>query len=56
MTHHTMSYLAIAFKVGITVVGFGVLYVLLTISRRRNRIAQRKIDDSIVRRDLDPGE
>jgi hypothetical protein len=50
MTYQTMSYLTIVFKVGITLIGILVLSIVLTISRRRNRIAQKKIDDAIVHR------
>ena len=50
MTYQTMSYLTIVFKVGITLIGILVLSIVLTISRRRNRIAQKKIDDAIVNR------
>jgi hypothetical protein len=50
MTYQTMSYLTIVFKVGITLIGILVLSIALTISRRRNRIAQKKIDDAIVNR------
>lgn len=48
MTHHTMSYLAIVFKVAITLVGIVVVWVAVAISRRRHRKEQSRIDDAIV--------
>jgi len=49
MTVQEMTYWAIALKVGGTVVAAAVLFVVLSVKRKRDRKRQSEIDERIVR-------
>lgn len=56
MTLAKMSYWAIEFKIGVTVVAILVLYIVIGISRKINRIRQTRIDQKIIDSPSPPSE